>query len=95
MAKATKRQITTYTRKEKTDCMSKIVIVKSKEGFTVAEVSNYTYDNIETAVAFARDKWGDDTPSMAVAAGSLPYACPQCGTTDPTNHTGGYAMHAM
>ncbi len=45
--------------------MAKIVIVKSKEGFTVAEVSSYTYDNIETAVAFARDKWGDDAPAMA------------------------------
>jgi len=76
--------------------MQKVVIIKSNEGFTVAEVSNYTYDNIETAVAFARDKWGDDAPSMAVATDdSLPYTCPQCGTTDPTAHTGGYAMHAM
>jgi hypothetical protein len=23
------------------------------------------------------------------------YACEQCGTTDPENHTGGFAMHAM
>lgn len=76
--------------------MQKVVIVKSKHGFTVAEVSNYTYDNIETAVAFASDKWGDDAPAMAVAVdSSLPYTCPQCGTTDPTSHTGGYATHAM
>lgn len=46
--------------------MSKVIIVKSSAGFTVAEVSNYIYDNIETAEAFARDKWGDDAPVMAV-----------------------------
>ena len=25
----------------------------------------------------------------------LGYLCPECGTTDPNNHTGGYAAHAL
>ena len=42
--------------------MSKVVIIKDERGFTVAEESNYTYDNEATARAFSRDKWGDENP---------------------------------
>ncbi len=49
--------------------MQRVVIVESKDGFTVAEITHYTYENIETAKAFARDKWGDYDPALAVANG--------------------------
>lgn len=76
--------------------MQKVIIIKSKDGFAIAEMSNYTYASIETAVAFARDKWGDDAPAMAVAVdNALPYVCLECGTTDPTSHVGGYPAHAQ
>lgn len=43
----------------------KVVIVESPAGFTIAEVSNYTYLSEEVARAFARDKWGDNDPAVA------------------------------
>jgi hypothetical protein len=49
--------------------MQPVVLIKDRDGnFTVAEVSNYTYDNEATARAFARDKWGDETPVVVTAA---------------------------
>ena len=42
-----------------------LFVVKTDEGFVVCEATNYTYDNIETAKAFARDKWGQENPRVA------------------------------
>jgi hypothetical protein len=47
--------------------VQKVVLIIDKRGnFTVAEVSNYTYIDEATARAFARDKWGDENPQIAV-----------------------------
>lgn len=47
--------------------MQKVVLIKDNRGnFTVAELTNYTYDHEPTARAFARDKWGDENPEVAI-----------------------------
>jgi len=43
-----------------------LFIVKTAEGYVMAEATNYTYLDPETAKAFARDKWGQPEPRMAV-----------------------------
>jgi hypothetical protein len=43
-----------------------LFIVKTLEGtYVMAEATNYTYLNLETARAFARDKWGQPEPLIA------------------------------
>lgn len=51
--------------------MQKVAIIGSGAGFTVAEVSAYTYGDGDTARAFAKDKWGDGNPTVAVDSSKL------------------------
>jgi hypothetical protein len=44
--------------------MQKVFIVKTDEGYVIAEATNYTYGSEEGARAFARDKWGDENPTV-------------------------------
>ena len=53
--------------------MQKVFIIRTDEGYVIAEATNYTYDSEEGARAFAKDKWGDENPSGAVAIRSAPY----------------------
>lgn len=43
-----------------------LFIVKTEEGYVVTEATNYTYCDAATAKAFARDKWGQPNPRMAI-----------------------------
>ncbi len=46
--------------------MQKVFIVKTDKGYIIAEATNYTYNSEEAAKAFARDKWGDENPTLAL-----------------------------
>ena len=48
-----------------------LFIVKTAEGYVVTEATNYTYTNEATAMAFARDKWGQENPRMATETETL------------------------
>ena len=47
--------------------LQKVFIIKTADGYgyTVAVDTNYTYNSEAAARAFAKEKWGDENPTMA------------------------------